>query len=70
MIIEWDASGGMTVARAGPADDHVVDGVVILLVDLRSGVQQVVAQSVQLREVDAQVGHTQQLCGVRAREVR
>ena len=60
LVIEWDASGGVAVAGAGSPDDHVIDGVVILLIDLRPRIQKVVPESVQLGEVDAQVSHTQQ----------
>ena len=64
MVIERDASGGVAVAGAGSPDDHVIDGVVILLIDLRPRVQQVVPESVQLREVNAQIRDTEELWGV------
>ena len=54
----------MAVAGAGSPDDHVVDGVVILLIDLRPRVQQVVPESVQLGEVDAQIRDTEELWGL------
>lgn len=57
------ALGGVSVAEAAPSDHQLVDGVVILLQDVEAPVQQVVSQSVELGEVDAQVGDTQQFCG-------
>ena len=68
MVIERDASGGVAVAGAGSPDDHVIDGVVILLIDLRPRVQQVVPESVQLREVNAQIRDTEELWGFRGGE--
>ena len=64
MVVEWNTTRGVTVARARASDDHVVDGVVILFVDLRASIQQVVAQSVQLGEVNTQVCHAEKLCYV------
>ena len=64
LVIEWDASGGVAVAGAGSPDDHVIDGVVILLIDLRPRVQKVVPESVQLGEVDAQIRDTEELWGL------
>ena len=51
----------VTVTTATATHYHVIDGIVVLLLDLRSGVQQIVAQRVQLRESDTQIGHLQQL---------
>lgn len=47
--------GGVTVAEAVSADNHVVDGVVVLLRHLLAGVQQVVSQRVQLYELHPEV---------------
>lgn len=49
----------MSVAEAVSSDHHVVDGVVILLLDLHSRVQQVVSERVQSGELDPQVGDLQ-----------
>lgn len=57
------ALGGVSVAEAAPSDHQLVDGVVILLQDVEAPVQQVVSQRVELGEVDAQIGDTQQFCG-------
>lgn len=52
----------MTVTETASSDHQLVDGVVIFLQDVEASVQQVVSQSVELGEVDAQVGDTQKLC--------
>lgn len=49
----------MAIAEAVAADDHVVEGVVVLLGDLLAVVEQVVAQRVKLEELDAEVGDLQ-----------
>lgn len=53
----------MSVTEAAPPDHQLVDGVVIFLQDVGAPVQQVVAQRVQLGEVDTQVGDAQKFCG-------
>lgn len=58
----WSALWGVSVAEAAPSDHQLVDGVVIFLQDVKASVQQVVSQSVELGEVDTQVGDTQQFC--------
>lgn len=49
----------MAVAEAVSTYDEFVYGVVILLFDLSSGVQQVVSQRVEFGEVNPQVGDFQ-----------
>lgn len=49
----------MAVAEAVAADDHVVQRVVVLLGDLLTVVEQVVAKREELEELDAQVGDLQ-----------
>lgn len=49
----------MSVAEAVSSDHHVVDGVVILLFDLYTRVQQVVSERVQFGELHPQVGDLQ-----------
>lgn len=58
--IDRDTSGGVTVAGARTTDDDFVDGVVVLLVDFWSIIQQIISKSVQLREVESQIGDLQQ----------
>ena len=53
---------GVSVAEAAPSDRQLVEGIVIFLQDVEAPVQQVVSQSVQLGEVDTQVGDTQEFC--------
>jgi len=57
------ALGAVAVAEAAAPHHQLVQGVVILLQHVVAPVQKVVAQRVELREVDAQVGDAQQLCG-------
>merc|ERR1719187_112024 len=53
---------GMAVAGAGSSDDHVVDGVVVLLLDVdRAAAKVLVTESVQLGEGDAEVGHLEKV---------
>lgn len=54
----------MAVAEAAASDHQLVDGVVVLLQHVEAPVQQVVSQSVELGEVDAQVGDSQKLCRI------
>lgn len=53
---------GMSVAETVSSHHHVVDGVVILLLDLHSGVQEVVSEGVELCELYSEVGDLQQVC--------
>lgn len=57
--IDGGTLGGVAIAEAVAADDQLVHGVVVLLLDLHAGVQQVISQSVQLGEVHAQVSDLQ-----------
>lgn len=57
--VDGGALGGVAVAEAVAADDHVVQRVVVLLGDLLAVVEQVVAQRVELEELDAEVGDLQ-----------
>lgn len=50
---------GVSVAEAVPADHHVIDGVIIFLLDLYARVQKVVSKRVQFGELDPQVGDLQ-----------
>lgn len=59
--VERKTVRSVTVARAGTSDNHLLDGVVVLFADLAAVVQQIVAEGVQTREVDAEVGHLQQI---------
>lgn len=58
----WGALWGVSVTEAAPSDHQLIDGVVIFLQDVEASIQQVVSQSVELGEVDPQVGDTQQFC--------
>lgn len=49
----------MSVAEAVAPDHHVVDGVIIFLLNLYARVQEVVSQRVQFGELDPQVGDLQ-----------
>lgn len=62
----WDAATGMAIAGARSSNNHVVDGVIVLLLDLPARVQKVVTESVQFGEVYAQVGHLEQVLHIRA----
>lgn len=55
------AFGGMSITEAVSSDHHVIDGVVILLLDLHSRVQQVVSKRVQFGKLNTQVGDLQQV---------
>lgn len=57
--IDRGTLGGMSVAEAVAADDHVEEGVIVFLCDLVSGVQQVVTQCVELTKLDTQVSDLQ-----------
>lgn len=48
----------MSVTEAASSDHQLVDGVVIFLQDVEASIQQVVSQSVELGEIDPQVGDT------------
>jgi hypothetical protein len=54
-------SVGVSVARTRPPNDHVGYGVVIFFLNVFPSVQKIIAQSVQLGEVDAQIGHFQEI---------
>lgn len=60
--IDRGALGGVAVAEAVAADDHVVEGVVVLLRHLVAGVEQVVAQRVELDEIHPEVSDLQHVC--------
>lgn len=51
----------MAVAEAAAAHHQLIQGIVILLQDVRPPVQKVVPQCVQLGEVNSQVGDPEQL---------
>lgn len=51
----------MSVAEAAAPHHQLIQGVVVLLQNVRAPVQQVISQGVQLGEVDPQVGDPQQL---------
>lgn len=53
------ALGGVAIAEAVSADDELIHGVVVLLFDFSSGVQQVVSQRVKFSEIHSQVGDLQ-----------
>lgn len=59
--VEGQAARGVTVARARATYHHVLDGIVVLLANLRPVVEKFVAKSVQAGEVDAEVGHFQEV---------
>lgn len=67
--IDRGALGGVAVAEAVAADDHVVEGVVVLLRHLVARVEQVVAQRVELDELHPEVGDLQHVC-THTQEVR
>lgn len=54
--------GGVAIAEAVPTHHQLIHGVIILLLDLESRIQQVVAQRVEPGEVHPQVGDLQQVC--------
>lgn len=62
LIIDGLALGGMAIAEAVATDDHVVEGVVVLLSHLVTGIEQVVAQRVEFGEVYPQVCDLQHVC--------
>ena len=53
----------MSVTEAASSHHQLKDGVVVLLQDIGASVQEVVSKSVELSEVNTQVGDSQQLCG-------
>lgn len=59
----------MAVAKAAASDHQLVDGVVVLLQHVEAPIQQVVPQSVELGEVDAQVGDSQKLCRIKKKRL-
>lgn len=62
----WYAATGVAIAGARASNNHVIDGVIVLLLDLPARVQKVVTESVQLGEVDAQVCHLEQVLHIGA----
>ena len=52
----------MSVTEAAPSDNQLINGIVVLLQDVGAAVQQVISQSVELCEVDSQVGDAQKFC--------
>ena len=60
-LIDGLALGGVAIAEAVATDDHVIDGVVVFLCHLVAGIEQVVAQRVELGEVYPQVCDLQQV---------
>lgn len=56
------ALGGVAVAEAVSTDNHVIEGVVVLLLHLITGVEQVVAQRVELDELHPEVSDLQHVC--------
>lgn len=60
--VDGRALRGVAVAEAVATDDHVVQGVVVLLCHLLAGVEQIVAQRVELRERDLEVRDLQHVC--------
>lgn len=54
----------VSIARTRSSHDHVRNGVVVLLLNLLAIVQQCIAQRVQTREVDSQIGHLQHVLHV------
>lgn len=52
----------MSVTEAAPSHYQLIDSVVIFLQDFRASVQKVISQSVELCEVNAQVGDAQKIC--------
>lgn len=46
----------MSIAEAIPSDHHVIDGVIVLLLDLHTGIEQVISKCVQFGEFHPQVG--------------
>lgn len=64
-LIDGLALGGMAIAEAVATDDHVVEGVVVLLSHLITGIEEVVAQRVELGEVYPQVCDLQHVCAHR-----
>lgn len=63
-VVQRQAPVRVSIARAGSTDNHVRDGVVVLLTDLLAVIQQVVSQCVQLGEMDSQIGHLQHVLDV------
>jgi hypothetical protein len=60
LVIQWNAPRSMTIAGTRTPDNHVIDGIIILFVDLSSGIQKVIPEGVQFSEGDAKIGHSQQ----------
>jgi len=60
---------GVAVARTRPSHHHLIDSIVIFLLNFFSVVQQIVSQSVKFGEVDSQVGHLEQILNLLRVEV-
>lgn len=60
--INWGTLGGVPIAEAISPDDHVIEGVVVLILHLVAGVEQVVTQSVELHELCPEVRDLQHVC--------
>ncbi len=54
----------MSIAQAASPHHHLVHRVVVLLLEVGPGVEQIVAEGVQLREVDTQIGDLKQVLDV------
>ena len=57
--LDGGALRGVSIAEAVSSDHHVVDGIVILLFDLHTRVQQVVSECMKFGELHPQVGDFQ-----------
>lgn len=57
--LDWGTLGSMPIAEAIPSDHHVIDGVIVLLFDLHTGIQQVISERMQFGELHPQVGDLQ-----------
>lgn len=60
-LVHGRALAGVPVAEAAAAHHHVIKGVVIFVLRVSALPQQRVAQSEETREVDADVGHRDQI---------
>ncbi len=60
-VLDRHALVGVAIAQAAASHHHLVQSVVVLLADLVSRVEQIVAERVQLGEVNTQVGDSEQV---------
>jgi hypothetical protein len=58
---DWGTFVCVAVAETVSSNDHLVQGVVVFVFDVISGIQQVISQSVQLGKVDSEVGDFQKI---------